>query len=353
MYAKTEWKARKGTGLNKFTETERSGNTVVLTNTPDSVSVPGTPFSVENMNHIEHGIFEAHEANQALQGAITKEISDRTSALANHDDSGTAHAGIRAIINSLAELAASLLAKVNEKLDAGEKGAANGVATLNENGVIPASQIPNSGNGLLAVATDDQFTGTGTVTDPLKLANIALTAGSSDSNAPNAITTTIKALLQSIWNKLTWARNSINSLNSASKSIVNTVMYMTKTGLESQLNGQYGGTWIRKAAAVDRIQADLSYTKYDCTQTSNVPFEAGLINTFLIMPGCNLSGTFELYMDNTLIEKKVCVSCPCVFSGIIPAAGSTISIKNQGIFYAAYGRYVAIDVSVYAYVRVT
>jgi len=101
MYEKTNWKARKGTGLNKFTETERAGNTVVLTNTPDSVTEPGTPFSEDNMNHIEHGIFEAHEANQALQGAITKEINDRTTALDNHDDSNTAHAKIRAIISNL------------------------------------------------------------------------------------------------------------------------------------------------------------------------------------------------------------------------------------------------------------
>jgi len=169
MYEKNNWKARQGTGLNKFTETERSENTVVLTNTPDSVSVPGTPFSADNMNHIEQGIFEAHDANQALQAAIKKETSDRTSALANHDDSNTAHAGIRAIINSLAELASSLLAKVNEKLDAGEKGAANGVATLNENGVIPADQIPNSGSGLLAVATDDSLEGNGTNKDPLRV----------------------------------------------------------------------------------------------------------------------------------------------------------------------------------------
>jgi microcystin-dependent protein len=67
MYEKTNWKARRGTGLNKFTETERSGtardeNTVILTNTPDSISEPGTPFNEDNMNHIEQGIEDAHSS---------------------------------------------------------------------------------------------------------------------------------------------------------------------------------------------------------------------------------------------------------------------------------------------------
>jgi len=62
MYERKNWKARKGTGLNKFTESERKGNTVVLVNTPDSISEPGTPFTPENMNHIEQGIADAHDA---------------------------------------------------------------------------------------------------------------------------------------------------------------------------------------------------------------------------------------------------------------------------------------------------
>jgi hypothetical protein len=79
-YNETVWKARQGAGLNKFTETERSGNTVVLTNTPDSITEPGTAFSAENMNHIERGIFEAHEANKTLQTAIAGEAQIRSTA---------------------------------------------------------------------------------------------------------------------------------------------------------------------------------------------------------------------------------------------------------------------------------
>jgi hypothetical protein len=65
-YTKTEWKARQGTGLNRFTENERSGDAFLLTNTPYSVTEPGTSFSAENMNHIEQGISDAHEAITAV-----------------------------------------------------------------------------------------------------------------------------------------------------------------------------------------------------------------------------------------------------------------------------------------------
>lgn len=86
MYEKTVWKARQGAGLDKFTETGRSGNTVVLTNTPDSVTEPGTPFSAGNMNHIEQGIFDAHTdiASEitARQSAVSAEASARQAAIA-------------------------------------------------------------------------------------------------------------------------------------------------------------------------------------------------------------------------------------------------------------------------------
>jgi len=60
MYERINWKARRGTGLNKFTESERSGNTVVLVNTPDSITEPGTEFSPANLNHMDEGIERAH-----------------------------------------------------------------------------------------------------------------------------------------------------------------------------------------------------------------------------------------------------------------------------------------------------
>jgi len=60
MYERINWKARRGTGLNKFTERERSGNTVLLINTPDSITEEGTEVSPANLNHMDDGIERAH-----------------------------------------------------------------------------------------------------------------------------------------------------------------------------------------------------------------------------------------------------------------------------------------------------
>jgi hypothetical protein len=61
MYEKTEWKARKGSNLNRFEKSQETNRSVILTNAPSSVTEPGTPFSANNMNKIEQGIFDAHE----------------------------------------------------------------------------------------------------------------------------------------------------------------------------------------------------------------------------------------------------------------------------------------------------
>ncbi len=61
-YIKTSWVARVGTALNRFLKTNETSTEVELTNDPTGVSVPGTPFTVANMNKIEQGIYDAHEA---------------------------------------------------------------------------------------------------------------------------------------------------------------------------------------------------------------------------------------------------------------------------------------------------
>ena len=59
-YVKTNWLARVGTALNRFLKTNETSTEVELTNDPTGVSVPGTPFTVTNMNKIEQGIYDAH-----------------------------------------------------------------------------------------------------------------------------------------------------------------------------------------------------------------------------------------------------------------------------------------------------
>ncbi|MDR0586037.1 MAG: DUF6273 domain-containing protein [Treponema sp.] len=64
-YTKTNWLPRLGTGLNKFAKSAETSTSVVLANTPDAVTQAGTPFSVENMNKIEQGIYDAHQIEAA------------------------------------------------------------------------------------------------------------------------------------------------------------------------------------------------------------------------------------------------------------------------------------------------
>ncbi|MCL2272402.1 MAG: hypothetical protein FWC19_06340 [Treponema sp.] len=79
-YKKTEWKARRGTNLNKFRKTEETDEYVILENVPDVITESGTPFSPENMNNIEQGIFEAHEA---ISGVDVSGKADRVSGAVN------------------------------------------------------------------------------------------------------------------------------------------------------------------------------------------------------------------------------------------------------------------------------
>jgi hypothetical protein len=70
-YTKTAWKERQGTNLNKFNKSAENAASVILTNAPDAVTQAGTPFSVENMNKIEQGIYDAHQAAAANFNTLT------------------------------------------------------------------------------------------------------------------------------------------------------------------------------------------------------------------------------------------------------------------------------------------
>jgi hypothetical protein len=60
-YTKTTWAERKGSGFNLYAKSAETPTSVILTNTP-TITQPGTPFNVEDMNKIEEGIFAAHQA---------------------------------------------------------------------------------------------------------------------------------------------------------------------------------------------------------------------------------------------------------------------------------------------------
>lgn len=75
-YKKHEWKARLGTGLNKFRD--QDGKLYEFTSAPDSVSQPGTPFSADWMNEMEEGIAAAgitYLTSTAASGATSISIT--------------------------------------------------------------------------------------------------------------------------------------------------------------------------------------------------------------------------------------------------------------------------------------
>ena len=53
-FVQKTWKARAGTGLNKYSD--GLGNTLTLTNTPDTISQAGDSFTATNMNDLESRI---------------------------------------------------------------------------------------------------------------------------------------------------------------------------------------------------------------------------------------------------------------------------------------------------------
>jgi hypothetical protein len=69
-YTRINWRARQGTNLNKFTKSAETAVSVILTNAPNEVTDPGTPISVENLNHMDEGIAALDEGIAALDEGI-------------------------------------------------------------------------------------------------------------------------------------------------------------------------------------------------------------------------------------------------------------------------------------------
>jgi hypothetical protein len=132
-YVKTEWKARQGENLSKFIKTEESAGSVVLINEPDLITEPGTPFTAGNMNHIEEGIALAHEGVAAEAQARQQGDTGLAQTISNLNKGDI---GLGSVTN-------------DAQVKRSEMGAASGVATLNNEGIVPLAQLPEfmSGEG--------------------------------------------------------------------------------------------------------------------------------------------------------------------------------------------------------------
>jgi hypothetical protein len=71
MYNKTVWTAEEGTLLNRFQKTSETTQFVELTRSPGSVTVPGTVFSVANMNNIEDEVKSIADLTYTFAGDKT------------------------------------------------------------------------------------------------------------------------------------------------------------------------------------------------------------------------------------------------------------------------------------------
>lgn len=78
-YTPTNWQARTGSGLNRFVD--QNGNILELTASPTEVINSGTPVTADNLNHIETGVADAHEAvaAKANPGLLIPSLSLPTS----------------------------------------------------------------------------------------------------------------------------------------------------------------------------------------------------------------------------------------------------------------------------------
>lgn len=78
-YTKVGWTAREGVNLNKYTKASETTSSVILTNTPDDITVAGTPFSAANMEQMDQGIKDNSDALDAIIHPFTFVVNDNAS----------------------------------------------------------------------------------------------------------------------------------------------------------------------------------------------------------------------------------------------------------------------------------
>ena len=104
-YEKTQWEPREGSDLNRFLKEQESARSVMLHNAPNSVTRPGTPFSVKNMNKIEQGIYDAHQGLEAKAPAespvFTGEPKAPTPGISAGDDRVATMGAVRALVPNI------------------------------------------------------------------------------------------------------------------------------------------------------------------------------------------------------------------------------------------------------------
>jgi hypothetical protein len=109
----------------------------------------------DQLNDLSQDISDVADDLSDLSGTVSdlsSDISDVADDLADHINSGTAHAASSIVVTPAGNLAADdvqealqeLQSDVDSRIPSTQKGAANGVATLDATGKVPVSQLPNA-----------------------------------------------------------------------------------------------------------------------------------------------------------------------------------------------------------------
>jgi len=102
-YIKTDWKARIGSLLNRFFKEQETDRSVVLHNQPLGITQAGTPVSIQNLNKIEQGIYDAHE----LVEIVTQKVLNIISKIPNHASANNQLADKNFVNSSISNMAAN------------------------------------------------------------------------------------------------------------------------------------------------------------------------------------------------------------------------------------------------------
>ena len=156
-YTKTVWVSRQCDYPRRFNKSQETETLVTLTPNPGGVTVPGTPFSPENMNNIEEGIAAAHEGITAIQEAVHEELTAVQAAV--QDELTTVQAAVQDEVAAVQEG----IAAVQEAVAAVQEAALNsffpiGMIYMSVENVNPATFVGGTwtvwGKGRVPVGVD-------------------------------------------------------------------------------------------------------------------------------------------------------------------------------------------------------
>ncbi|MCL2174974.1 MAG: hypothetical protein FWB73_02905 [Treponema sp.] len=269
-YQKTDWKARIGSLLNRFGKEQETDRSVVLHNQPGLLTQAGTPVSIQNLNKIEQGIFDAHE----LAELVTQKVLDVISKIPNQASVNNQLADKNFVNSSISNMAANYVTPDA----AGEQQWANLDALRAGPWFHGGTPYAPTQNDYAIFINDDnsvwRATFDGNLWSPTYKVNDTPFTAAQLSALNSQITA---ALVQKLLNPdTTPTLNSSNLITSAAvyeavKPVIPpTIIYSSNANLRQQLINEYGGIWERVSDPVPRqLTHQSAWVQLNAGETSN------------------------------------------------------------------------------------